>query len=344
MRRIIYLAYYLKKLDRKKFMAFSGYISNTFQISRLRLLADVLVSSLKYNISPLEYFQFRFYEISGKQRKAWAGTGYMYEYQRIMNPPGQRTILDDKTRFYREYGEFMKHSVADLNDLKRMPDLAARLLTNPSGRLVFKVYNGKCGQQVAVMDVSGIKEEGLIDFMVRNGYDIVEEYIVQHPLLMELSPTAVNTVRIFTQLDSGGEVVILGSRLRISVNSYIDNMAAGNIAAPIDDETGTICGPGVYSDITKPDSIVHPVTGIKITGFKIPFWRETIELVKSAATLHPQNRSIGWDIAMTAKGPDLIEGNHDWCKLVWQLPVRQGLKPILEKHLDEYKNKVLNSL
>lgn len=35
-------------------------------------------------------------------------------------------------------------------------------------------------------------------------------------------------------------------------------------------------------------------------------------------------------------GPDLIEGNHDWCKLVWQLPVHKGLKPILEKHLTEY--------
>jgi len=27
---------------------------------------------------------------------------------------------------------------------------------------------------------------------------------------------------------------------------------------------------------------------------------------------------------------DSIEGNHDWCKLVWQLPVNKGLKSMLE--------------
>ncbi|MDZ7634143.1 MAG: sugar-transfer associated ATP-grasp domain-containing protein [Bacteroidales bacterium] len=145
-------------------------------------------------------------------------------------------------------------------------------------------------------------------------------------------------------MNSQGEVVILGSRLRISVNSSVDNMAAGNIAAPIDDETGTIYGPAVYGDITRPDEVVHPVTGISIIGFQIPYWKETIELVKRAATMHTQNRSIGWDIAMTDEGPDLIEGNHDWCKLVWQLPVKKGLKPVLEMHAEEYKKTAPNSL
>ncbi|MDZ7634142.1 MAG: hypothetical protein U5L72_06750 [Bacteroidales bacterium] len=188
MRRLIYLGYYIKKLERKKFLTFLEYVNATRRISRLKLLVDVLLSSLKYNISLLEYFQFRFYEIRGKDRKTWAGTGYMYEYQRIMNPPGKRVILDDKTMFYRKYGEFMRHTVADIEDLKRLPDLADRLLTNPSGRLVFKVYNGKCGQQVVIMSVSDIKSKGLLSFMTANGYDIVEEYIMQHKLFMELSP------------------------------------------------------------------------------------------------------------------------------------------------------------
>jgi hypothetical protein len=175
--------------------------------------------------------------------------------------------------------------------------------------------------------------------MKTEGYDLVEEYIIQHPDFMKLSPTAVNTVRIFTQLDVNDNIEILGCRLRISVNSSVDNMAAGNIAALIDEHTGTITGPAVYSDITKPDEKVHPITQADIVGFQIPFWTETINLVKSAAILHPQNRSIGWDIAMTENGPDLIEGNHDWCKLLWQLPVKKGLKPLLERHLSEYQEK-----
>ena len=116
-------------------------------------------------------------------------------------------------------------------------------------------------------------------------------------------------------------------------------MAAGNIAAPINLETGQVNGPGVYSDITKDDEFKHPVTGVELVGFQIPYWSESLQMVIDAALLHPQNRSIGWDVAITDKGPELIEGNHDWCKLLWQLPVKKGLKSILEKHKIEYLQK-----
>jgi len=38
---------------------------------------------------------------------------------------------------------------------------------------------------------------------------------------------------------------------------------------------------------------------------------------------------------VTENGPGLIEGNHDWCKLVWQLPVGEGLKHLLDEFLGE---------
>jgi len=59
-------------------------------------------------------------------------------------------------------------------------------------------------------------------------------------------------------------------------------------------------------------------------------------MVTQAAKLYPQNLSIGWDIVMTEKGPGFIEGNHDWCKLLWQLPVKKGLKVLLDAHLNTY--------
>ena len=57
-------------------------------------------------------------------------------------------------------------------------------------------------------------------------------------------------------------------------------------------------------------------------------------MVKKAALEHPQNRSIGWDIVITENGPGFIEGNHDWCKLLWQLPAEQGLKSLLAPYLN----------
>ena len=335
MKRILYLGYYIKNLDRLKFWLFFNFVIDKKGISKPGLLWDVFASSWRYKISLLEYFQFGFYELSHSQRKTYAGTGYMYEFQLLMNPANARNILDDKTLFYKKYGPLIKHKLADIADLLKSPELADSILKNPAGRIVFKVADGKCGVQVEIRKSSEFDKTTLLSFMKNNGYDLVEEYIIQHPVIMNLSPSAVNTVRIFSQLNSKNEVEILGCRLRISVNSSVDNMAAGNIAAPIDEKTGIITGPGVYSDITKQDETFHPVTGTNIIGLQIPFWKETIQLVEEAAKMHTQNRSIGWDIAITESGPDLIEGNHDWCKLVWQLPVKKGLKSMLERHLKE---------
>lgn len=331
--RFLYLGYYVKQLDRKKFFQFLAFANQESRKSKLVLLLDCLFSVFVYNISILEYFQFGFFRIPEKEKKHWAGTGYMYEYQLKMNPKSARTILDDKRLFYKNYSRFFVHPVASLEELLRDPSIAGSLLENLGGKVVFKVADGKCGAQVEIRSSDDFDGNSLISYMKENAYDLIEAFIIQHPKLNQLSPSAVNTVRVFTQLNRQDEVEILGCRLRISVNSPVDNMAAGNLAAPIDDLTGVVAGPGVYSDITKKDEEFHPITGVKIPGFQIPFWPEILVMVKEAAVLHPQNRSIGWDIVVTEKGPGLIEGNHDWCKLLWQLPVKKGLRPLLEKHL-----------
>lgn len=333
MKRILYLGYYLKQMDWKKLDLFLDYTAQKTGRNKISILLEALFSVFKYNISILEYFQFRFFEQTDLQRSTWAGTGYMFEYQLQMNPKSERTILDDKTKFYKKYGNYFVHTVADVEALKKKTDVAQKLIGNSSGKIVFKVADGKCGIAVQIERVEKFSPTTLVTFMESNSFDLVEEFIAQHPELNKLSPSAVNTVRIFTQLDKQSKVQLLGCRLRISVNSSVDNMAAGNMAAVIDETTGIVVGKGVYSDITKPDEEVHPVTGVSIVGFQIPFWKETLEMVEKAALQHPQNRSIGWDIVITENGPGFIEGNHDWCKLLWQLPAKQGLKELLKPHL-----------
>lgn len=329
-KRTLYLLYYIRQLDRKKFFHFLSHASAETGKSRCSMGWDAVRSVYAYNVSLLEYFQFRFYKKDRQERRTWAGTGYMYEYQLVMNPRKERDILDDKRLFSKHYKPFIHHMVASIQELENDPALVDQLLQNPSGKVVLKVYDGKCGKQVMIAETGQFNGGGLLEYMKAQGYDLVEEFIEQHPELNKMSPSAVNTVRIFTQLDPDDEVVFLGCRLRISVNRPVDNLAAGNIAAAIDTDTGVITGPAVYGDIDKAAEEFHPITGTKIPGFQVPFWEETIEMIRAAARLHPQNRSIGWDVAITPGGPDLIEGNHDWCKLVYQLPVETGLKHTLD--------------
>jgi hypothetical protein len=120
--------------------------------------------------------------------------------------------------------------------------------------------------------------------------------------------------------------------LRITVNSPVDNMAMGNIAAPIDVETGKIKGKAAYQDIRKDPVSHHPITGVELIGFQVPYWSEVLKLVREAALHNTSNKSIGWDVAVTEKGPSFVEGNHNWCKLLWQLPAGEGLKAVLEDY------------
>lgn len=336
-KRLLYLGYYFKELDKKKFYKMFDYVIQNVSLSKSKLWKEIITSSIKYNISLQEYFLFRFYEITEKEKKSYAGTGYMYEYQLRMNPKSSRQILSDKLIFLKEYAPFVKHNYLAVGDIGIKLNEIDNILKNSTGKIVLKSTDGQCGIGIEVRDTKDFNKESLIDRLNETGNDFVEDFVQQHDSLNELSPSGLNTIRIITQLNKNDQVEILGARLRITINSSIDNLAAGNIAASIDEKTGLVNGMGVYSDITKKDEDAHPVTGVKIIGFKIPFWNESLQMVKDAALLHKQNRSIGWDVAITNNGPELIEGNHDWCKLLWQLPIKKGLKPILEKYKKEYK-------
>jgi hypothetical protein len=329
-RRLLYLGYYFRKMDWRLLRRFMRHTRQGYGTSRFRQAAAFIKDSLKYNISPLEWYQFGFVSQSPAEKATWAGTGTMYEFQLKANPPASRGLLDDKRRFFQAYQPFFRHSVWALEDLVANRSLVKRILAE-NDRLVFKDATGNCGKSVGILETTHLDVDSLTDWMRSEGFDLVEEFLQQHPSLQSLSPSGVNTVRVFTLIDSQGQYNVLGCRLRISVDSPVDNLAAGNLAAPIDEATGVVCGPGVYSDITRKPEPSHPVTGIPVEGFQLPFWLDTLDLIKKASLQHPENRSIGWDVVITPDGPGLIEGNHDWCKLVWQLPVGRGLKSMLKQ-------------
>ena len=324
-----YLAYYLKKMDWRLLTRFMNYVEDQKGWSSAKQWQYILTDSVRFNISPLEYFQFRFFDLTDDEKAQWAGTGTMYEFQRKANPPESRLVLLDKRMFFRVYRQFFLHQLFTIEELQTSKSLLADMIAG-NEKLVLKESTGNCGSGVAVRPTGSMSTAGVIEYMKEHKFDLIETYIRQHPILARLSPSGVNTVRVFTQIRQSGEYEVLGCRLRISVNSEVDNLAAGNLAAPIDTETGMVYGPGVYADMTRPAERNHPVSGQAIVGFQVPYWRETLAMVHEASLLDTRNRSIGWDVAITEDGPGLIEGNHDWCKLVWQLPVGKGLKPLLD--------------
>ncbi len=329
---MIYLIYYILETPRVQFFKYFSYVKEKKAISSINLYKEVFVSSMKYNISLMDYFQLRFYEQNESQKQKYAGTGFMYEYQLQMNPPRYRDILEDKIKFLNHFNALSGRKWGTLEMITKDASLAGEIISGEPYKVVLKKSKSKAGRGIMILESRNTSVSEVLQLMRKKGFDLIEKFVLQHDNLMQLSPSALNTIRVITQLHDGG-VTVIAARLRVSVNSNIDNLTAGNFAAPVDIEKGIVSGPGVYGDITKPDVFIHPVTGVEIKGFLIPHWKECIEMVSKAALSIPQTKSVGWDVAITNEKSILIEGNHDWGRVLWQLPVKEGLKEDLLKYL-----------
>jgi hypothetical protein len=89
------------------------------------------------------------------------------------------------------------------------------------------------------------------------------------------------------------------------------NLTQGGLAAPIDLAAGTICGPALqyHSRLGVVFRDRHPDTGHEFRGYPVPMLDDDDALGLRAYQAFPSLYFIGWDIAITQKGPVLIEGN-----------------------------------
>ena len=138
-KRLVYITYYLRNLDVSKFKRFVKYVSDKNQITPSKLFLDIFKSSLKYNISLLDFFYFKFYDLADVERQKYAGTGFMYEYQLKMNPTNKRDILENKRLFLRSYSAFVNHYYCSKEEFLSNKETADRLLNNESEKVVLKV-------------------------------------------------------------------------------------------------------------------------------------------------------------------------------------------------------------
>lgn len=326
-----YIGYFTKNFSnkaRKNFYENFNYVKKKKNISSIALYWDIISASIKCNMSPLEYFKMRMFDKSVKEREEFVSSRVLRKYQTQMNAPEAIDVILDKIKFLTFFSELTGRKWAAYETLKRDEQLANSFLNASTGKVVIKNSRGAYGQYVKVVDTKDMTRPQLLKLMEENNFDLLEEFVVQHDDLMRIAPNGLNTVRIMTQMHNG-EPVVIGAALKLTAYSNVDNMIAGNFAHPVDIETGKITGPGVYGDITKADVEIHPVTGINIMDFRIPLWNKCIETVKKGALLVPGAKSIGWDVAITNSRALLIEGNHDWSNILWQLPAQKGFKKVL---------------
>ena len=271
------------------------------------ILADIIWCGLKYQTGYIEYFVFKFYELPRRLRKTYYSRGNNNKLVRYLNDPAYNKYFDSKIQFNRTFAEYVDRDWMPADGMT-FESFEAFCAKNPV--IIAKVDRDSCGAGVSkfrVKEYEGRMKE-LYETIKNGDYQLIEQNIEQHPVISALYPEAVNTIR-FCMIEKDGVKHILYSVIRMgNRGACIDNFDTGGMSAQIDIDTGVIC-----TDAVDGDNIIHelhPYTGTKIKGTKIPFFNEAKEMAVRAYGVVPQIRYIGWDVAITEKGPQLIEGNR----------------------------------
>ncbi len=269
------------------------------------MLLDLFYCRLRFHTQPHEYFWYNFQNRKNRERRYF----FNYYWQRKQNNRVKikENGLARKHRQYAKFPEYVKREYIYVDDIteQQLIDFAM-----PQGRVIFKPSYGSCGAGIFAFSASeGEQRLGEIYNEIKGQKYLCEGYIVQHPKMASLYEGSVNTLRILT-LNDGKTVKPIMAIVRTGGDkndSVCDNVSNGGIGAPVDIETGIVYKAGL--DFYERRHLFHPVSGAKIIGFNIPFWKEAIAAVKDMGARIPNFPIVGWDIAIGEDGPVFVEMN-----------------------------------
>ncbi len=259
-----------------------------------------------------------------------------FVYLRVLNPSKYASLARDK---------YLTHLLLEGNGIP-VPELYAYYNPEKSGSgfcsvlhdlqtkkvsscVVKPAVDGAHGEGVFVCnsveykldDCILIKSNGervsLRSFCEQNKYSswLFESKVVQREEIGSINPSSVNTIRFMTALYPDGGAKVFAVWMKFGRDgSDVDNAGGGgNVDCAVDIESGN-CYNAVqfnsFSDVIRCDS--HPDSKVLINGLYIEKWDEIKELICNYQSRIPELKAIGWDVALTDKGPVIIEINNWW--------------------------------
>lgn len=146
------------------------------------------------------------------------------------------------------------------------------------------------------------------------GRYIAQTVIKQHPLMSQLHPQSINSMRLITVRSLKDKTIhVFPSILRIGTGeSIVDNTSQGGLAVGVDLTTGRLKQYGFYKPQFGLKVDIHPDSHIRFDQFVIPHFEEAVSQAVYFHSMLPELHSVGWDIAIGDDGPIFIEGNDNW--------------------------------
>ena len=295
----------------KEYDGFFRRAAQQYHVPVFLIRLDCISSRLFCGAAPSDYVGFSMCRMSGKERRSYVTFHRSHKIESLFNTgsPEEKAVIGDKHVFNQTFSEFVhrdwlyapEHTDEEiLAFLQRHSEIMVKPLSLSKGEGLRKLSTSDVTDKAAAAFLQSARQDKLL----------LEEVIRQHPALAAVNPSSVNTIRICSARDKAGEVHIIGASLRCGgAGSIVDNLHADGVQYPVDVKTGCIVRGGVKHNGEK-NILFHPTNHTKMIGMQIPNWDCVVKTVKEAGKIPHNMRYIGWDVAITADGCELVEANY----------------------------------
>ena len=267
---------------------------------------------------------YGFYDLNSHWKKKFLTVKQrvLYDYKKN-TPKGVDTVLNKEKALVR-FAPFINREWC--GQQYHNSEKEYELFEQKHDEAIVKPIGAMGGSGVHIVNISALRKNDKILYQYcKENKMLVEEIIRQHEKMNLMYAECINTIRVVTV---DGDCI--GACLRIGTGgSEIDNAHAGGIFAEVDKVTGIVISKAMNYKMQR--FIKHPDTATIIPGFEIPEWDKVLLLVKEASKLIPEVSLVGWDIAISAYGPTIVEVNHMPGMELIQAPNHNGVRYLINK-------------
>ncbi len=150
-----------------------------------------------------------------------------------------------------------------------------------------------------------------VEKYAQGGY-LFQTRLTPHSAIVDVVGDQISTVRMFVLVDDQGPLLLRASWKIPSGTTVADNFwRSGNMLGGIDVDTGKVIR--VLQRTQSGTQLIeqHPSTGTSFEGLVFPEWDSMREVVMRGAAAVPSCHFQGWDVALTDRGPVLVELEGD---------------------------------
>ena len=281
------LKYIVGRIFGMDYKSFFNTVNKAHEMSgknRVYLFYDIILCGFRYGAGYNDYLLCDFFNLTAEQRKTYVTRSVNNTLVSMLNDREHYHTFDNKDEFYTLFGDLIGREWIhfSLEEKQQFLDFMEH-----RDKVIVKPKDGTGGKGVEKLDKNEFSSmQKMMEYMDSIHAGVVEEVIIQDPVMGSLHPASINTLRIVTILNDEGPHIVY-AHVRIGNHGRpVDTLHSGGMFAPIDLDTVVVTFPAYVR--AKKTYDVHTPPDVTIRGFQPPPWEQSQVLCTSDAAMLPQ--------------------------------------------------------